>query len=573
MKGSRYSLCGRRIAQLLPFIENEMKAGVNLSREVLQHTRSTLPKCALSQIDVGLLRTEIGEVSVSDVDRIRHGTGHCQKDVYLVRNGTPPRVPDAVVWPSGEAQVRKLVEMAATKSWCLIPFGGGTNVSQSLVCPPHCVEPRPIISVDLQLMNRILWIDEENGLARVEAGILGRTLAMELSIRGYTMGHEPDSIEFSTLGGWIATKSSGMKRSRYGNIEDIVKSVTVCCANGVSQHGDPDACTWGRESTGSNVHDLLFGSEGSLGIITSAVIRVWPLPDITEHEGIVFADFDAGFAFVRDVSRRLEGRMPASVRLLDNAHFRLGQALVPTPEFSLQGYIRSASRVALQMAYGLDWTRAVCATITYEGDRISVAEQRQAISAIAGAHGGIRLGSEAGRAGYELTYMIAYLRDFALTYQFLGESFETFAPWSKARTIVQATTDRLRREHAAQRLPGRPFVGCRVTQLYHEGACLYFYLCISIENVPDPSRVFADLEHAARQVILENGGSLSHHHGIGKARCGYLEGIQSTALQSNLEAVKKAMDPENIFGARNGLFACRDRMTACSIIDSKDVYS
>jgi alkyldihydroxyacetonephosphate synthase len=557
MKGSRYSLCGRRIAQLLPFIENEMKIGVDLSREVLQHTRSTLPKCTLSSVDVGLLRDEIGEVSLLEVDRIRHGTGHCQRDVYLVRNGTPPRVPDAVVWPSGEAQVKSLVEIAAARSWCLIPFGGGTNVSQALGCPPLHVEPRPIISVDLQRMNRVLWIDDENGLARVEAGIVGRNLAEELATRGYTMGHEPDSIEFSTLGGWIATKASGMKRGRYGNIEDIVKSVTVCCANGISQHGDPDTATWGRESTGSNVQHLVFGSEGGLGIITSAVIRVWPLPEVVEHEGIVFADFDAGFAFVRDIARRLAGRAPASVRLLDNAHFRLGQALAPTPESSLRGCVRSASRMALQTAYGLDWTAAVCATIAYEGGRDSVGEQRKAISAIAAAHGGVRLGSEAGKAGYELTYMIAYLRDFALTYQFLGESFETFAPWSKARAIVLATEGRLRREHAARRLPGRPFVGCRVTQLYHEGACLYFYLCISIENVPDPSGVFADLEDAARQEILKHGGSLSHHHGVGKARSRYMGGIDSPSLQSNLRAVKKAMDPDNIFGARNGLLACQ----------------
>jgi alkyldihydroxyacetonephosphate synthase len=124
--------------------------------------------------------------------------------------------------------------------------------------------------------------------------------------------------------------------------------------------------------------------------------------------------------------------------------------------------------------------------------------------------------------------------------------------------MIQAAADRVRVEHAARRLPGRPFVGCRVTQLYHEGVCLYFYLCLSVERVPDPSRVFSELEHAAREEILRHGGSLSHHHGIGKARSRYLAGMDSPSLQSNLRAVKKALDPDNIFGARNGSFASSD---------------
>lgn len=555
MKGSRYPLCSREVTQLLPFIEAETQTKINLLHEYPNKSHEIrLPTSALSQEDLDLIKANAGDVSGLSEDRVRHGTGHCQEDICLIRSGHPARMPDVVVWPTSEDQVMKLVDLALVKSWCLIPFGGGTNVSQSVRCPPLHIEPRPILSVDLRRMNRILSFDEENGLAHVESGILGSTLVEALAKRGYTMGHEPDSIEFSTVGGWIATNASGMKRSKYGNIEDIVKNVTVCTVNGISRHGSQQVSAWGRESTNLRFADLLLGSEGCLGILTSAVIRVHPLPEVVEYDGLVFSDFETGLSFVRDVAR-LEGLSPASIRLLDNAHFRLGRALTPTPSSVLGGLIQQATNLAFQQCAGFDWKQAVCATIVYEGDRATTKAQKQEISRLSTRHGGVRMGAQAGKSGYDLTFMIAYLRDFALTYHFLGESFETFAPWSRVRSIVQATKDRIYREHASRSLPGRPFVGCRVTQLYHEGVCLYFYLCINIENVERPSETFVELERLARREILQHGGSLSHHHGVGKVRSQFLSETDSPALTANWKAIKKALDPSNVFGARNGVFA------------------
>jgi alkyldihydroxyacetonephosphate synthase len=142
-----------------------------------------------------------------------------------------------------------------------------------------------------------------------------------------------------------------------------------------------------------------------------------------------------------------------------------------------------------------------------------------------------------------------------MTYHILGESFETFAPWSKIETLVAATKDRLLKEHSKRLLPGVPFVGCRVTQLYHEGACLYFYLCMSFYGVKRSSHIFAELEKAARDEILKQGGSLSHHHGLGKLRSSFVQDRTSPAFRQVVAAVKESMDKNNIFGAHNGLFA------------------
>ena len=555
MEGERYSLGNKRITQLLPFIEAETQAKVDLFEEAFSQVYHSIDlPSQLEEDGFKLLQSATKLVSRSVEDRIRHGMGHCQEDVFLVRSGCIPRVPDLVVWPETEEIVQKIVRLAQEHSFCLMPYGGGTNVSQATRCPSIEVEPRPIISVDMKRMNKIIWIDEENRLARVEAGITGRDLVEEIGSRGYIIGHEPDSIEFSTLGGWVATKASGMKRNKYGNIEDVVKAVSVVTPGGILQHGDADSRTRGRESTGLNLRDLVLGSEGCLGIITSVVLRIWPKPEVHDYDGLLLADFDAGVRFARDVSR-MGASMPVSVRLLDNEHFRLGQALRPESESHLAQAVNALVHVLGKIALSFNSRDVVCVTITYEGTKDEVASQKKAIARICSDHGGVRVGRQAGKTGYDLTFMIAYLRDFAMSYHFLGESFETFVPWSKIASVVHSTKRRIKKEHASRYLPGKPFIGCRVTQLYHEGVCLYFYFCMNFENVNNASHIFAEIEEAAREEILAQGGSLSHHHGVGKLRARFLKDIQSPALRSTIQSIKLAMDPDNVFGGRNGPFA------------------
>jgi alkyldihydroxyacetonephosphate synthase len=163
-----------------------------------------------------------------------------------------------------------------------------------------------------------------------------------------------------------------------------------------------------------------------------------------------------------------------------------------------------------------------------------------------------------GKRGYETTFMIAYLRDFARTYHFLGESFETFVAWSKVTDAVIATTSITHKEDGDRCLPGRTFVGCRVTQIYHEGACLYFYFPMNFENVAEnPSSIFSEIEHTAREEILRHGGSLSsHHHGVGKVRASFLKEVDSAVSLAKHDVVHQThhVDLDNIFASRNGPF-------------------
>ena len=555
LTGDRYKLRNKCLDKLIPFFEKETGLKVDLIGEAFTERQIRREHISnLSTDDISCLRQSVSRVSVAPSDRLRSGTGHSQQDIFVVRNSERIRVPEAVVWPTSEAQVKSVITLAKDRHWCLIPVGGGTNVTLATRCPPIETEPRPIISVDMKDMARILSMDEENGIAHVEAGITGRRLVEELGRIGYTLGHEPDSYEFSTLGGWIATKASGMKRNKYGNIEDIVKAVRVAGSDGLLVHGTEAYPVWGRESAGLDLCSLMLGSEGCLGVITSAVIRVWPIPQVKDHDSILLSDFRQGLAFVRDISK-LGPLAPASVRLLDNAHFRLGRAMQPQDNSTWCLVRNSVGAMLLHCQGSYDENFVVCVTVQFEGSKQQVYEQKRQLRSVAHRHGGFHLGSSAGQHGYEMTFMIAYLRDFALTYHFLGESFESFVPWSKAEQAVDATKDRIDKEHRERCLPGRAFVGCRVTQLYHEGVCLYFYLCMSFDNVPNPSVVFAELEHAAREEVLRHGGSVSHHHGVGKVRATCLRGLDSVPWQDAKLAVKRALDPNNVFGARNGPFA------------------
>ena len=166
MKGDRYSICGKPLRKLIPFIENETNTRIDpLNEPPLSFPNLDSIPCDLSDEEAELLQSTFAKISLSVADRIRHGCGHAQEDVYLVRSGavTRIRLPDAVVWPSSEDEAMELVSLAKLKDWCLIPFGGGTNVSHATRCPTKDVEPRPILSVDMKLMDSILWVSEEDG--------------------------------------------------------------------------------------------------------------------------------------------------------------------------------------------------------------------------------------------------------------------------------------------------------------------------------------------------------------------------------------------------------------------------
>ena len=234
MTGCRYPLAGYSLPGFIPFVEGMLGLPIGANDMAPEGQPQPIAGSRIDGAVLAAVATGLGgaEVSTDDRERLIHSHGQLSVDeVYRVLYGAPLERPvDVVVYPQSEDQVRRLVELAREHNLCLIPYGGGTNVSGALTCPAG--EERPIVSVDMRRMDRILELDQENRQAVVEAGISGKELERQLDARGYTSGHDPDSVELSTLGGWIATNASGMKKNRYGNIEDIVLEATLVTPGG-----------------------------------------------------------------------------------------------------------------------------------------------------------------------------------------------------------------------------------------------------------------------------------------------------------------------------------------------------
>ena len=546
LTGTRYSFSGAEMPDFLPWIRDVI--GIDIQPEEMNPSDypPVIPENRVDREFSDAVRKFLRDDQISDdaALRLRHGHGHSQREMYGVKYRRLERVPDVVVFPADEEQVSALVEAALRYNVCLIPYGGGTNVSEALRCPND--EDRTIVSVDMTRMNRILWIDPTNRMARIEAGAVGRHIAEQMESHGFTIGHEPDSVEFSTLGGWIATRASGMKKNRYGNIEDIVLDVSAVTAKGKLTRSSVVP----RESVGSDPRLWLFGSEGNLGIITSAVVKIFPLPEVKLYGSILFPTFENGVAFMYDLTQ--EGTPPASVRLVDSLQFQFGMALKPKSE-GWRAIKSKLEKLYVTRLRGFVPERMVVCSLVFEGSRREVKAQEAIVYSIGRRHGGLKAGSENGKRGYDLTFGIAYIRDFLMNYYILGESFETSVSWSQTLSLCDNVRRRVHEEHKKRNLPGKPFISSRVTQIYQTGVCIYFYFGYYYKDVDDPSEVFAEMERAAREEILSSGGSLSHHHGIGKLRQRFLPDIMSPATLEWNEQAKAAIDPDNVFGCANQL--------------------
>jgi len=542
--GDRYpGLSGERLPDLLPWFRKVVGIDFPLEPGTVTYKLPPVPEPQPAGAFVEEISRSLStdQITTDPAVRLRHGHGHTVSEINAVRTNGFARVPDYVVYPRDEDQVAVIIRAATHAGVVLMPYGGGTNVTEALRCLPY--EQRPIVSVDMSRMDRIEWIDPVNRMAKIQAGAAGRLIQAQLAEHGFTMGHEPDSVEFSTLGGWIATNASGMKKNKYGNIEDILLDVTVVSTAGKLERSQVAP----RESIGLDPKVWIIGSEGSLGIITSAVVKLFPLPEERRYGSVVFKKFEHGLAFMYDLAQKEV--YPASVRLVDNLQFQFGQVLKPRSK----GAKKVKSRIEKWLVtgpLGFNPDEMVAATLVFEGSKAEVERQEKLVYELAKKHKGFKGGAENGKRGYLLTFGIAYIRDFVLQHSILGESFETSVPWSQAQDLVDRVKRAIYEAHDERKLPGRPFVSCRVTQVYETGCCIYFYMAFYARGVADAVGAYHEIESIARREVIAAGGSISHHHGVGKLRLPFVNDIMSPAMQTWRDQMKAALDPQGVFAAQ-----------------------
>jgi alkyldihydroxyacetonephosphate synthase len=541
--GNRYLFSGKTLPALRTWMETNVGMDMNNKSPAQDEHVAVYPAPIKVEAFVNDVAGHYHRLSFDTSERVFHSHGHTAQEIFALRYGQLKRVVDAVIYPRSHEDCEVIVASATRHNVCILPFGGGTTVSHALMCSE--LEQRMIVGVDMRKMNKIKWVNHNNMLACIEAGASGK--ALEERLKGYdvVMGHEPDSAEFSTLGGWIATRASGMRKNRYGNIEDIVVQVKMVTPKGTMVK----SVQVPRMSSGPDIHHMIMGSEGTLGLITEAVVKICKPPAVTKYGSIVFPNFESGVAMMHEVA--LKKCAPVSIRLVDNPQFQFGAVLKPGNSHWSESLLDAAKKWYILKVKDFKADNMVAATLLFEGTAAEIKAKEKQLYAIAAKYGGMKAGEENGVRGYFLTYMIAYLRDFGFDYKFLAESFETSVPWDNVLQLCINVKEQIKKEAAAQGVGQEPFVSCRVTQVYDTGACVYFYFGFLWQGLKDPLAVFHSIEHAARSEILRLGGSISHHHGVGKCRKEFLEHTISPVGVTALKGLKTALDPTNIFSNGN----------------------
>ena len=545
--GARYDgISGERLPYLIPFVTKVLDTDINKDpyfKEVKKKfvSERTLNKSFIEAIESSF---EKDKLSIGDDERVLHSHGQNSPDeVFKVLYDKLEKFTDLIIYVETEEDVVLLINLAKKHNVCLVPYGGGTNVTNALQLPKN--ETRMIVTVDTRRLNRIISIDQKNLLVEVEAGITGKELENQLQDKGFTTGHQPDSIELSTVGGWISTNAAGMKKNRYGNIEDIVQNLVMVTPNGIINQIEPLV----RSSIGIKTQNILFGSEGNLGIITKATMKIHRLPECSDYESVVMKDWDTGLDFMYELAH--SNTIPASARMLDSLHYQFGSAL--KPEKTKFGKFKSKIQKLAFKIKNFDADHFVAAVFKLEGTFSEVEHQRKNIKRLARKYNGLLGGSKEGKVGYNITMVIAYIREFFVPQGILGETLETAVPWSKVNQVKDEANKLLTKLHKEYNLPGKPFFCSRVSKIYHTGVCMYNTMGINVRGVKNPEKVFSDIEHKIRACFIKNGGSISHHHGVGKLRKEFMPETISAGSIQVIQNIKKSQDPDNIFGIDNNI--------------------
>ena len=537
------------LPDFIPFVEKELKTTIGPGFRNVEVADKKVGAAILNKPFMAAVKKffKPSRYSFADLDRLVHSHGQTtSEEVYkVIYQGTLPRLVDMVFFCFNEAEAGKVIALASKYDVCLVPYGGGTSVSSALSLPKK--EKRMIVSLNMRHINKLLWLDKNNGLACLGAGVVGRELEAILNARGYTMGHEPDSVEFSTLGGWVSTFASGMKKNKYGNIEDMVRDFNFITPQGSLKN----VKTLDRSSVGLQPKGFVLGSEGNLGLITSVTVKIHELPPVKRYNSLIFKNATGGINFLQALAK--SNYLPASIRLVDNPQFRFGLALKTPPASRFKAMLEAFKKYFLLYVKKMDPYQMCLATIVMEGSQEEVDFQEKSIIRLAKKHQAVAAGAAHGRRGYLLTNLIAYIRDFLADYHCLGETLESTVPWDKIELVCERAKKTMARQHKKHRLPGAPYFSYRITQLYHSSVCIYFTVALVTRGVKQPAKVFAKIEEEVRASILKNGGTLSHHHGIGKLRQKFLLKHLSKTNIRLLQQVKAELDPKNIFGIGNNV--------------------
>jgi alkyldihydroxyacetonephosphate synthase len=463
-------------------------------------------------------------------ERLLHSYGKSFPDLFRVRRGEIKRAPDMILLPENHENVEGIIKLAHKHNVCVVPFGGGTNIVGGIEVLDF--SKRMVCALDLRLMNKVLHLDPYSMTATIQGGALGPKLEADLQKEGFALGHYPDSFEYSTLGGWLATRSAGMQSDAYGKIEDMVVSLKM-----VTPSGTIETRTVPASSAGPDLNQLVCGSEGILGVITEATMRIHRAPAVKDYRGFLFKNFEDGINAIYDCIDG--GFSPSMVRLQDTGETELAFNM-KAPKKGLEGLIQKPIKSYLK-ASGY---HAPCIMIIgFEGDEGAIMATRKGALKILKKHHGFSLGKGVGKTWSADKFNVPYLRDYIMDYACTADVAETSATWKNILPLynntIRATKEQFQKEG------GAGYIGCHISHTYKTGACLYFTW--AAKQIPgEELDQYYRYKKFITNTFMESGGTVSHHHAVGYEHKEWMEvEVSRTGLQA-LKAIKTSLDPKGI---------------------------
>ena len=465
-------------------------------------------------------------VDASAETRLMHARGQSMRDWVDLRHGRVNTFPDGVAFPESDEDVRGLLKYARDAGARVIPYGGGTSVVGHIT---PSKSDAPVLTLSLEKMTRLLDLDETSRLATFQAGVAGPHLEEQLKARGYTLGHFPQSFEYSTLGGWIVTRSSGQQSYRYGKIEGLFAGGILETPRGQLVMKPVPA-----SAAGPDVREMALGSEGRLGVVTQAKVRVRRVPEAESFFGVFFPSWEQGSDAVREI---VQNEIPVSM-------LRLSNPLETETTLILSGksWVGMADRGLRTIGYG-DARCLLMFGVT--GSTRLFKRTRREVAALCRKFGGLFVGTIVGHTWQKNRFLAPYLRNTLWERGVAIDTLETALPWSQVREASAAIPKSI--VDAAAKHNERVLAFSHLSHVYRDGASVY--TTVLFRRTADPDELLArwkTMKHDASLTIQRFGGTISHQHGVGTDHAPYLPAEKGALGMDAIRAVCKSFDPDGM---------------------------
>lgn len=502
----------------LEFLQERIGAGQRLPDAALADVMASVPASRLSPHP--LISTDIEQ-------RVRHARGQSLPDWLAMHSGQPGQFPDGVAFPESAAEIRELLQYCLRENVMLIPYGGGTSVAGHI--NPLSTD-RPVLTLSLARMNRLLELDEPSQLATFGAGVAGPYLESQLRAKGYTLGHFPQSFELSTLGGWVASRSSGQQSLRYGRIEQLFAGGQM-----ETPRGPLEIPAFPASSAGPDLRELVLGSEGRLGVISEVKVRVTPL---AERERFYVVVFPSWHLARRAAQALVQSKVALSMLRLSNpveTETQLALAGHPGQIAWLEKYLgwRGASEGKCMMTLGITGQPSQCRAIRAQAKRL------------VSHHKGVWTGTLLGKKWAAKRFLMPYLREALWEQGYAVDTLETATNWSNVDSLMNRIEQCL--QTAAGEHGLRTHVFTHLSHMYAQGCSIYTtYVFPNRPSYEETEAAWRDMKQQTSEVIVTNGGTISHQHGVGKDHAPYLPTEKGPWAMKALGTLIAAVDRQGV---------------------------